>query len=94
MTNLKSESKVDLGRRIPSNVWLAAGVVTGSLVVVGVLSLGRVIVDASGPPDALPAPHYLEESTTAGVTHVYDGEFTFFVGWRSRRVRLQPGPPP
>jgi hypothetical protein len=80
MTNLKSESKVDLGRRISSNLWLAAGVVTGSLVVIGALSLGRVIVDASGPPDALPAPHYLEEATTAGVTHVYDGEFTFFVG--------------
>jgi hypothetical protein len=80
MTNLKSESKVDSSRRISSSVWLAAGVVTGSLVVIGILSLVRVIVDAGGPPDALPAPHYVEEATAAGVTHVYGGEFTFFVG--------------
>ena len=80
MTNLKAESNVDSGRRISSNVWLAAGVVTGSLVVVGILSLVRVIVDAGGPPDALPAPHYVEEASAAGVTHVYDGPFTFFVG--------------
>ncbi len=52
----------------------------GSLVVVGVLALVRVIVDASGPPDALTAPHFVEQSAAAGVNHVYDGEFAFFVG--------------
>ena len=29
---------------------------------------------------ALGAPHFIEESAAAGIDHVYDGEFTFFVG--------------
>ena len=80
MTNLKTGAEIESSRRLPSYFWLAAGVVAGSLLVIGVFALVRVVIDAGGPPDAIPAPRYVEEATAAGITHVYDGEFTFFVG--------------
>ncbi len=80
MTNLKTGSKTESSRRVPSYVWLAAGVISGSLLVVGAVALVTVVMDAGGPPDAMPAPRYIEEATAAGISHVYDGEFTFFVG--------------
>jgi enediyne biosynthesis protein E4 len=30
--------------------------------------------------DSLPAPHYVEEATSAGLDHTYDGDFFYFVG--------------
>ena len=44
------------------------------ILVVGVL-LGGV-----GAGGASAAPHYADETATAGVDHVYDGDFAFFVG--------------
>jgi hypothetical protein len=35
---------------------------------------------ATGDGVAAPAPHFVDESATAGVDHAYDGEFTYFVG--------------
>ena len=34
----------------------------------------------TGPPTALPAPRFVEESEAAGLVHRYAGEFLFFVG--------------
>ena len=34
----------------------------------------------AGPPRAMPAPRFVEESEAAGLVHRYDGEFPFFVG--------------
>jgi hypothetical protein len=31
-------------------------------------------------PTSLPAPRFVDEAATAGVSHAYDGDFTFFVG--------------
>ncbi len=54
---------------------LAIVVVIGSAIV-GVVVLGVV----GGSASARPAPHYVDETATAGVDHTYDGGSTFFVG--------------
>jgi hypothetical protein len=45
-------------------------------VAVGALAASR----PPAPTEALPAPRFVEEAAAAGLVHVYDGEFTFFVG--------------
>ncbi len=60
--------------------WLVAGVVTGSVVVGAIALGGRELLAVDLPDSAAPPPRFVEESTVAGVDHVYDGEFTFFVG--------------
>ena len=55
------------------------GLVAGSVVAIA----GVQAYDAFGkdePPTAMPAPHFVEEAAAAGIEHVYDGDFTFFVG--------------
>ncbi len=60
--------------------WLAAGLLAGSLVTAALL-LGGVSFARQGiPTTAMAPPHFVEETVNAGVDHVYDGEFTFFVG--------------
>ncbi len=60
--------------------WLATGVITGAAIT-GALALGgRALLVPDVPASASPPPRYVEESTAAGVTHVYDGEFPYFVG--------------
>jgi len=60
--------------------WLVAGVVTGALAF-GALALGvRALFLPDLPDSAGEAPRFVEESGVAGVNHIYDGEFTFFVG--------------
>jgi len=57
-----------------------AGIAAGTLVTVA-LVLGGVSFFRRGiPTAALDPPHFVEEAATAGIDHVYDGEFTFFVG--------------
>jgi hypothetical protein len=51
---------------------------TGAVVVTG-LATGFAVLRV-GAPAAQPAPQFVEEAASAGVTHVYDGEFEFFVG--------------
>jgi hypothetical protein len=50
--------------------------VAAGAVAVGVLATSR----PPTPTEALPAPRFVEEATAAGLDHVYDGDFTFFVG--------------
>lgn len=59
---------------------LFAGILVG-VVVTGTVVLTMVpLVRDNAPPQALPAPSYVEESASAGVDQVYGGGFQFFVG--------------
>ena len=60
--------------------WLLAGVLTGSVLTAALIWGGVAFARAGIPATALPAPRFVEETSSAGVEHVYDGEFTFFVG--------------
>jgi hypothetical protein len=60
--------------------WLVAGLLAGSLIT-GAAVLGVVTYARQGIPTTAAAPPRLVEVTGAsGIDHVYDGEFTFFVG--------------
>jgi hypothetical protein len=61
-------------------VWLGAGVASG-LLVTGALVVGALALFAPDLPDtASPPPGFVEEAAAAGIDHVYDGEFNYFVG--------------
>lgn len=58
--------------------WLVSGLVTGA---VGAAALGALLPAGSEAPlEALPAPRFSEVAAAAGIDHVYDGDFTYFVG--------------
>jgi hypothetical protein len=60
--------------------WAVAGVAAGAIFT-GALVLGGIALFAPDIPDsASPPPRYVEEASTAGIDHVYDGEFQYFVG--------------
>ena len=60
--------------------WLVAGVAAGVLVA-GALAIGAVALFGSDLPEAAsPPPQFVDESESAGIEHVYDGEFEYFVG--------------
>jgi hypothetical protein len=50
--------------------------------VIALLAAGGVAVAlrAGGSSGGAAAPHFVEEAQTAGIDHVYDGEFEYFVG--------------
>ena len=60
--------------------WLVAGVLAGALVTIALVLGGLAFVRRGIPTAALPAPHFVAETASAGLDHVYDGDFTFFVG--------------
>jgi hypothetical protein len=53
--------------------------VVGSLAAVGVV-LALDAVWARGPEAAMALPRFVEQASAAGIDHVYDGDFSFFVG--------------
>jgi hypothetical protein len=56
-----------------------AGLVAGAaLGLAGIWAFDAVASDA--PVVAMSAPRFVEEAQAAGVDHIYDGDFTFFVG--------------
>ncbi len=59
--------------------WLAAGIAAGACAALG---LGLIVFGAvrGNTPTAAGPPHLVEQAESIGVQHVYDGEFTFFVG--------------
>jgi enediyne biosynthesis protein E4 len=76
-----STSHLQPGRRRRS-AWLVVGAI-------GVLLIGLSVVTAAAvvpryltttPTAALGAPSFLEEAEAAGLDHVYDGDFEYFVG--------------
>jgi hypothetical protein len=80
MTNLKAEPQTKSSPRVPSTVWLMAGILAGSLIAIGAFALAMVVIGAGGPPEAMDPPLFVEQAAAAGIDHQYDGEFTFFVG--------------
>ncbi|HSK07564.1 MAG TPA: CRTAC1 family protein [Acidimicrobiia bacterium] len=61
-------------------LWLGAGLASG-LLLTGALMMGALALFAPDLPDtASPPPIFVEEAAAAGIDHVYDGEFNFFVG--------------
>jgi len=60
-------------------LWLVLGGIGGALVALAVvLAVGLALTSAG--ETAAEAPRFVEESTAAGIDHVYDGEFPYFVG--------------
>jgi hypothetical protein len=69
------------GRDRPAGaVWLVAGAVAGALVALGIGALAVGAFGGEDPETAMPPPRFVEEASAAGIQHVYDGDFTFFVG--------------
>ena len=67
------------GTRAATAGRLVAGVAAGAAVALGaVLLLDAFRSDA--PATAMAPPRFVEEAVPAGVNHIYDGDFTFFVG--------------
>ena len=65
--------------------WRTAGAVFAlvGLVAVGALAAylaGRPLLEGAGTAGTSGPPRFVEESSVAGLDHVYDGEFSFFVG--------------
>ena len=60
--------------------WLIAGLVAGSLVTAALVLGGVRFVRQGIPALASGPPRFVEETAAAGIEHVYDGEFHFFVG--------------
>jgi hypothetical protein len=70
----------DQDNRGTGTVWLATGALVGAMVTIGLVLLAMRVFGPGGPPAAYQSPRFVEESGMAGIDHVYDGEFTFFVG--------------
>lgn len=65
------------GDRRRGGVFLRLAVVLAVLLGSGA---GWAAFSGSGAADALGSPRFLGEAVAAGIEHVYDGDFTFFVG--------------
>ncbi len=62
--------------------WWILGLGTAALLTVGIVVARSFLHEgsASGVQEADAAPRFVDDTTTAGVDHSYDGEFEFFVG--------------
>jgi len=58
----------------PRRLWLGVAVGAAALLVAGGALFGPWRASASG------APHFVEEAAAAGLDHVYDGDFYYYVG--------------
>ncbi len=68
-------------RRSGATVWILLGALVGSLATMAALAI--VATGLIGGDDAASAtapPRFVEEAQAAGISHVYDGDFTYFVG--------------
>ncbi len=61
-------------------IWLVLGVTTGSLAALAIVVLTLNVLGSDASAAATAPPHFVEEAAAAGVHHVYDGDFRFFVG--------------
>jgi hypothetical protein len=69
------------GRGRAAAIWVVLGGAFGALAALGAIAL--LAAGPIGPGDAATAiapPRFVEEAATAGIAHVYDGDFTYFVG--------------
>ncbi len=60
--------------------WLIAGVVVGAGVTTGLVLLTMALIRGDAPAEAMGPPLFLDETVSSGIDHVYDGDFTYFVG--------------
>jgi enediyne biosynthesis protein E4 len=70
----------DPGRRSAGAVWLVLGVVGGSLVALAAVFVAVRVFGPDAQATAMAPPRFVEEASAAGIDHVYDGDFEFFVG--------------
>jgi enediyne biosynthesis protein E4 len=61
-------------------LWLGAGALTGSVATLALVTSVVALAERGTPADALGPPTFVDVSDSAGVDHVYDGDFDFFVG--------------
>ena len=61
-------------------VWLIAGGTMVVLGAIGAIFLGHTLLGPRAPEEAMDPPHFVEQAATTGIDHVYEGEWTFFVG--------------
>jgi len=61
-------------------LWLLAGVGAGALATAGLLAAANFLFTATVIDEAAGPPRFVEETAVAGVDHVYDGDFEFYVG--------------
>lgn len=60
--------------------WLVAGGATGLVITLSLAAVAFAWLRPTGPAAASPPPMLVEQAAEAGIEHVYDGDFTFFVG--------------
>ncbi|HEY7565254.1 MAG TPA: CRTAC1 family protein [Acidimicrobiia bacterium] len=60
--------------------WLALGIAAGVVMGLALLAGGRALLAPDPLPAASPAPRFVDETTSSGLDHIYEGEFIFFVG--------------
>ncbi|HEU0245033.1 MAG TPA: hypothetical protein VFQ75_14105, partial [Candidatus Limnocylindrales bacterium] len=62
--------------------WLVAGilVVAAGLVAAGLLATGVVRTGPAAPSVALGAPRFVDETSSAGLVHTYDGNEDYDIG--------------
>ena len=76
------EPRPNAGRRDRGRataLWLVLGAVGGALVALAVVVAVGLALTRAGET-AAETPRFVEESTAAGIDHVYNGEFPYFVG--------------
>lgn len=59
---------------------MTAGIATGAILTGAVVAGGLALFAPDIPESASPPPRFVEEAVAAGLEHVYDGEFEYFVG--------------
>jgi len=75
-----TKAEGDHSERSSSAVWLVIGAAAGALVALAIVMLVIRVFGPDAHETAMAPPRFVEEAATAGVHHVYDGDFTFFVG--------------
>jgi hypothetical protein len=60
--------------------WLVVGAVAGALVALGIGVFAFDVFGSDEAGTAMAPARFVEEASAAGIDHVYDGDFTFFVG--------------
>lgn len=61
-------------------VLLVTGVIFGAVATGGVVALAAGLIRGDAPTDALGVPAFIDDTSAAGIDHVYNGEFQYFVG--------------
>lgn len=66
--------------RLNTAAWLLAGLVVGGIIATGLVLAAADMIRGDAPAENAGPPLFVEESKTAGVDQVYEGDFEHFVG--------------